>query len=101
MEPTPSEKPCGYEEQEARGAVEQLQRQAALLDRQPEQGSEGLVAGTGGATGGGHLDESAIGIKLKHRLRVGRTHLGKLGRREGERAGQGEHGGPAGWVSSG
>jgi len=32
-EPTPSEKPCGYGEQEARGAVEQLQRQAALLDR--------------------------------------------------------------------
>jgi hypothetical protein len=54
-----------------------------------------LVARTSAAAGGGHLDERAIGSELKHRLRIGRTHLSELGRREVERAGQGEHRSPA------
>jgi hypothetical protein len=60
-----------------------------------------LVARSCAAAGGGHLDEGAIGSKLQHRLRVGRTHLSEQGRREGERAGQGEYRSPAAGASSG
>jgi hypothetical protein len=38
----------------------------------------------------------AQGIKFEYRLWVGRTHFSELGRREAERAGQGEHGRPYG-----
>lgn len=79
-----------------------FQGQATPLDRQPQQGSEGLVAGAGGAFSRSHLHPMALGIQLQRRLGVGRAHLRELGVGEGGRGGQwrpsrsGESGGVVG-----
>ena len=100
-EPTPSEKPCGYGEQEASGAVEHDPAEIGGHGPVFEPSHQAAVARTCAAASGGHLNKGAIGSELEHRLRVGRTHLRELGRGEAERGGQGEHEGPARWVSSG
>ena len=86
-------------ELEATRAVKHLPA-ALAISPELETHQQARVAGAGTAAGGGHLNKGAIGIKFEHRLRVGGTDFSELIWGEAERAGQGEHEGPAAEVKS-
>jgi len=76
-EPTPSEKPCGYGEAEATGAVEHHPASSTLRPGlQPIQ--QAGVAAACLASGGVHRNHLASGREFQHRLGVGLAHQGEL-----------------------